>query len=842
MIVNKSTFLYLLIVVFSFVTAIAQDKQLIPLENVIKSLEKRLGIVFSYHDDNVKDIFIEVPDKNLTLTEVLAALRNRTGLKFKKLNERFITVYNSRSTKIQICGYIKDEETKNPVVGAVVYSNDNYVISNELGHFEISLDFKIDSVITIQHVGYVPKQTVQTKWTNECKDYYLIQEIVKLNEVVVNNYLTKGINKMVDGSIQLNIPFIVILPGLTEPDVLYTIQALPGILSIDETVSNINIRGGTNDQNLILWDGVRVYQSGHFFGLISAINPYFVEQTTLIKNGTSAYFGDGVSGTIDTRIDDRVIKNFQSSAGLNLINADVELKIPLTNKISVLVGARRSISDIIVTPTYKQYFNRAFRDTEITNPSNTIDSILKSNENFKFYDINLKFLYDISRRDKIRMSLFNFSNSIDYEESELVNNSVETKISGLNQTSLILNLSYNRLWNKKLKTSAFSYVSQYKLNALNFDILKAQRLIQENDVVDFGFKISSRYVLNSNFDIFSGYQFSVITITNIQNITNPYFEITLKNALTAHTLFFDGNLISNTKKINLRFGLRANYFEKFGRFLFEPRLAYNHKFLNVLSFEILAEAKSQTTTQIIDSQDDFLGLENRRWILSNEDDIPVIQSAQLSFGVHYQKNDLLVTLEGYYKRVNGIISSSQGFQNQHEFIRSTGSYNVYGMDVLINKRFSNANIWVSYSYAENTFFFKEFIPSTFPNNLDITHTLTLGTSYNIKHLELSTGINYRTGKPFTKPLNINSIVDNHIIYNSPNSSRIDPYLRLDLSVKYRFSLSNNVETLIGISVWNVLNKKNIVNVHYHINEADEIEQINQEALGIVPKLNIRVIF
>ena len=277
MIVNKSTFLYLLIVVFSFVTAIAQDKQLIPLENVIKSLEKRLGIVFSYHDDNVKDIFIEVPDKNLTLTEVLAALRNRTGLKFKKLNERFITVYNSRSTKIQICGYIKDEETKNPVVGAVVYSNDNYVISNELGHFEISLDFKIDSVITIQHVGYVPKQTVQTKWTNECKDYYLIQEIVKLNEVVVNNYLTKGINKMVDGSIQLNIPFIDILPGLTEPDVLYTIQALPGILSIDETVSNINIRGGTNDQNLILWDGVRVYQSGHFFGLISAINPYFVD-------------------------------------------------------------------------------------------------------------------------------------------------------------------------------------------------------------------------------------------------------------------------------------------------------------------------------------------------------------------------------------------------------------------------------------------------------------------------------------------------------------------------------------------------------------------------------------
>ena len=100
----------------------------------------------------------------------------------------------------------------------------------------------------------------------------------RLEEVVVTNYLTKGITKLNDGSTIVKPESFGILPGLIEPDILQTIQALPGVLSIDETVSNINIRGGTHDQNLFLWDGIKMYQSGHFFGLISAFNPYTTKQ------------------------------------------------------------------------------------------------------------------------------------------------------------------------------------------------------------------------------------------------------------------------------------------------------------------------------------------------------------------------------------------------------------------------------------------------------------------------------------------------------------------------------------------------------------------------------------
>ena len=102
-------------------------------------------------------------------------------------------------------------------------------------------------------------------------------------EVIISNYLTSGILKDNTGATIIKPKSFGILPGLIEPDVLQTIQALPGILSVDETISNINVRGGTNDQNLLLWDGIKMYQSGHFFGLISAFNPYFTEHRTRFK-------------------------------------------------------------------------------------------------------------------------------------------------------------------------------------------------------------------------------------------------------------------------------------------------------------------------------------------------------------------------------------------------------------------------------------------------------------------------------------------------------------------------------------------------------------------------------
>jgi len=841
---NKPLILCIAFFIIFYGSVIAQKpQQQESLQSVLHVLEKRLDVVFTYLDETIEGCFIKLPAENLNLSEILCVLNDKTGLEFKRLNQRYIAISKPQTVPIQICGLIRDKETNKAIEGAIIYSGNNYILSDDSGQFKFSKDLIEDSGLIVRHIGYesigIAKDNLKIGSDN---NLYLIPETTILQEVIVKNYIAKGINKNANGSVQLDVQNMEVLPGLTEPDILHTLQVLPGIQSINETVSEINIRGGTNDQNLILWDGVKVYQAGHFFGLISAFNSYLVSKATVTKNGTSAAKGDGVSGTIDLQLKDRLTKRVKVSTGLNLLNSDVIIEAPISKSSSIQLSARRSISNIIETPTYKQYFDRAFNYTEVTGHLNHKDKVVDSNQDFNFYDLNFKILYDISEKDKLEVGFLKIHNSINYEESEIIDNIIETKTSGLEQSSLVSNLNYSRLWNNRLKTSVSGYISYYNLDAVNFNISKAQRLNQKNEVKDVGLKLNSRYTLSPNAVILNGYQFSEIGIRNLEDISIPNYRKEVKNILRTHALYTEGNFSSNSHNINLRLGLRANYYQDFDRLILEPRLAFNLKFLDHFSFEILAETKSQNTAQITDFQTDFLGVEKRRWVLSDNKDIPIITSKQLSLGLHYQKNDLLMAIEAYSKRVEGIISSSQGFHNEFKFIRTVGAYDTYGIDLLINKRLKNLNLWLNYSLAENNYRFEKFTPSYFPSNLDVLHTLTLGGSYKIRNLELSAGYNYRSGKPYTTPVNENPIFQNKINYQKVNSDYLEPYVRLDVSMKYQFSITSKIHGLIGFSLWNALNKKNVINTYYILNETNELEQIEQEALRMTPNVNFRMNF
>jgi hypothetical protein len=253
--------------------------------------------------------------------------------------------------------------------------------------------------------------------------------------------------------------------------------------------------------------------------------------------------------------------------------------------------------------------------------------------------------------------------------------------------------------------------------------------------------------------------------------------------------------------------------------------------------------KNQTTAQVIDNQNDFLGVEKRRWVLSDNDSIPVIRSRQASFGIHYQRKSLLISLEGYYKQVEGIISSSQGFQNQFQFIRVSGNYDTYGLDFLVNQKFVNFSTWLSYSYARNNYEFVDFDPSEFPNNLDIRHAITLGTSYQTGHFQLSAGVNWHTGIPYTQPSPENPVINRRINYDSPNASRLEDYLRVDLSAKYWFPLSpGKTRATVGASVWNISNHQNVINIYHRINDRGKVEPVERYSLGITPNFMFRIDF
>jgi len=303
------------------------------------------------------------------------------------------------------------------------------------------------------------------------------------------------------------------------------------------------------------------------------------------------------------------------------------------------------------------------------------------------------------------------------------------------------------------------------------------------------------------------------------------------------------------EKLRLHGGLRLNYYDNpntFTEFVIEPRLNISYAFTREFKATLLGEFKSQATNQILDLEQNFLGVEKRRWVLSNGGSLPIVKSKQASFGFNYDEKNLYIGIEGFYKEVDGISTATQGFQNQNQFNGEIGKYDVKGIEFLINRKTDTYSIWGSYAYNFNTYSFADVMPPNFPNNLDIRHTATFAGTYTLNKLKIGVGLNYRTGKPFTEPQADNPI-DNtffpsRINYQEPNSSRLTEYLRADASVIYNFKINSAINASTGISVLNFTDRANILNRYYQINVANEVETVESFSLGITPNFTFRLKF
>jgi len=739
----------------------------LPLTTVLKTLETRFDIRFTFADKTVEGVTIDKPETLLSYNDAITYLRVNTNLNIKIINSRFVAIAPSRK---------------------------------------------------------------------------ITRPIEALKEVQLRTFLTTGITKTKTGEVVIDPEKFGILPGLIEADVLQTVKALPGVLSIDESVSNLNVRGGTHDQNLILWDGIKMYQSGHFFGLISAFNPNLISNVIVSKNGTSALYGDGVSSTIDMRLDNNVNNKNTYGLGVNLIQIDAFSKLKLQDNMELQLSARRSVTDIVNTPTYQQYFDRVFQDSDIDNPSANNQNVT-TNENFYFYDISAKLLHDLSVRDKLRLSFTTVFNTLDYVENSTNNISTSALNSGIKQRNLGAGLNYNRQWSTFLSSDLQINISDYKLKGINFNIEDNQRLQQDNNVLDTGITLQIKLDFSERLRWTNGYQFKKIGITNIENINNPEFNSRLESVVSTHATFSEFAFSSYNNRTHLKIGTRSNYFKPFNVLLLEPRVSFNHKFLKHFKAEFLGEFKSQVTSQVIDRENDFLGIEKRRWVLANNTTLPIIESKQASIGLHYNKNKLLLSAEAFIKKVEGITTRSQGFQNQYQNVNAIGSYETKGIDFLINKQFAQFSTWLSYSISDNNYNFPTINNARkFANNTDVTQALTFAGTYTVNNLKLALGFNWHSGRPTTVPNTEQPVFDNAINYNVANSINLKDYFRTDLSGNYNFNIAKKTKAELGLSIWNILNRSNTLNSYYVLNEDNSIFKIDNKSLGFTPNLSFRVVF
>jgi len=827
--------IFILIYLLSYFTIQGQENnQKLPITEVLGRISTLHRITFNYDSNFLKDIEVYPLLDKLSLDEKIANLEEQTNLVFNRFSDVVITI----SKPITICGYIKDPYLKEPLPGATINSTSAYAISDDNGYFELELSSQ-EALVTISHIGFKTiKRQVKLFNLEKCEVINMIEQEEEMSLVLIETYLIKGIDKTQDWTTSIDYNKFSLLPGLIESDVLQTVQALPSIISADETVSNINIRGGSNDQNLILWDGIKMYQTGHFFGLISSFNPQMTQTANIINNGSDVSLTDGVSGTIHMHTEKEVNSKFEGVFGVNFLNSELFSNIPIGEKSSLQVASRKSLDEFVRTPTYDVYFKRITQDTEA---QNNVSEVTNSNQEFTFYDASLRWLYNPTNKDFLRINFMLTNNDLSFNETANIDGSLRTRQSNVTQNSIAVGLNYRRQWNDRFFSTVNISNNDYRLQARNADILAEQLFLQKNDVSETNILFENEYIKNAwRFKL--GYNFTETEIINLNDIDLPRFVRRDEEVLREHGAFSQAWYTNATNDFSIRGGLRANYIPEFETLIIEPRLSIRKAVGNHFEIEALGEFKHQNTSQIVNFQNDFLGIEKRRWQLTDNNNTPILKSKQASFGILYKNKGWLIDAKAYYKNVNGITTQSQSFTTKYETSNEKGSYDAFGFEFLFRKKFKNINSWLSYSYLNNTYTFNTLEDIEFPSNFDITHSITLGSTYSNKSWNISAGVNYRTGKPTSIPLKGEEIEDNDVNFDRANNEKIYNYLRLDASTMYKFKINDTFRSEIGASVWNISNKENPINNYYSVNSENEPVKFSRFSLGLTTNLVFRIYF
>ena len=847
--IKKSVSIVLCICFFGLFSATAQNSNKTPLISIFSEIEEHFDVRFSYAIEDVSTILINNFQIQKDLKSTLKYMENQAPVEFTFIDERYITVSKKIIPLHTVWGILAEENSDYKISGATIETlrQNTAVISDFDGFFELK-NIPENDTLKIRHLGYRTQLiAVKDLIAKPCQTVYLASQAEKLQTIILNNIFTNGIYKTTDGSIHFQVESFGNLPGLTEPDVLQMVQTLPGVTSVDETISNISIRSGTTDENLILWDDIKLYQNGHLFGHISGFNPFLTEKVTVHKSGTHSRYGENVSGVIAMHSADSLPKSTEGGLQLNLINAGGFLKMPVNNKLSIELSARHALTDFFESPTYAQFSNKIFQDTEVTNIENNLSSgNVTAEESFSFYDVSLKSVYQASKKDRFQVNFLTIDNTLDFTKTFTSQNSEVSETSTLTQKNLAGGLSWHRKWNSLLQTNVLGYGSLYTISSSNLDIFSSQQLQQENEVLESGLKLDATLLFNTQHKLSLGYQFIETGIGNRSEVNTPLFRDYRKDVLRTHALFANHSYTTKNNKTTVNVGVRANYIAKFKLFLPEPRVHLHQKLGGGFAVEGSYEMKSQSVTQRVDFLNNFLGVEKRRWVLANDDNVPVLKSRQFTVAGLFQKNNWLFQIEGFYKHVDGITSANQGFQNQWQFSQTTGSYDTKGVEAIINKKTKNWSTWLSYTYANAEYTFNELSPQTFPHNFDMRHQATLAVSYSLGAFKFALGSNWHTGKPLTNPVNESSIeVENGqstIVYETPNQDRLDDYLRIDFSAEYNFKLSQAISGKVNAALLNVTNRRNILNSYYIIENKTEISRVNQVSLGMTPNVSLQLLF
>jgi len=770
----------------------------------------------------------------------------------------FLLSTNLIAQKVTISGFIQDEKSGERLIYANIFEKKNSqgTISNAYSFYSLTIP-KGSVEIFFSYVGYEAK-VVNFELTKDTVINVKLNPSILLEEVVITGSAGERQHEQTQMSVhEIPVSSIKSLPYfLGEKDVLKVIQLFPGVQSGNEGTSGIYVRGGGSDQNLILLDGVPVYNVDHLFGFFSIFNPDALQHISLIKGGFPARYGGRLSSVLDIRMKEGNNKEFHGEASIGLISSKLTFEGPIIKeKSSFIVSARRTYIDLLVAP-----FIRAYGDGV--------------SGGYYFYDFNTKFNYIISDKDRLFLSLYTGKDKFyaGFKESwHSDGNKYETQFrTGLDWGNITTALRWNHVFNSKTFVNTTATYSRYQFNVLGkfIDKQTVNNIVYEDifsynylsGINDIALKSDFEYHHSPNHKILFGVSdiyHTFIPGSNVlkqssSDLTDNIDTTFGNNRIYAHEISaYAEDEMSVGAKIKLNLGLHFSTFLVHGTYYYslQPRLSSRYLFHEKWSVKFALSNMSQYILLLTNSG---IGLPTDLWLPVTENIKPQ-NSWQYAAGVFYNLSPSIeVSFESFYKTMTNLIEYREGveFMSISETWEDkvvSGNGEAYGAEILIRKDKGKTTGWIGYTLSWSNRQFDDLnFGNPFPYKYDRRHDASIVISHLInENTDIGLTFVYGTGNALSLPIEKYPQASSleWYFYQPPieyyegrNLFRAPAYHRMDLGVNMHKERKRGKRTW-SISVYNLYNRKNPFMLYFSNDEYGNTKLMQFSLFPIIPSVS-----
>jgi hypothetical protein len=684
--------------------------------------------------------------------------------------------------------------------------------------------------MTISYTGYrkLTRSIVVKKDTSIF--FFLESKSEQLDEVVVSADRTLQSDQFETNRMSTNvlsgkeISSIPVLGG--EADLIKTIQLMPGVTKGLDGTTDLFVRGGAADQNLVMLDGAPVYNTGHLFGFLSVFNPDMLDKVESINGAFPSEYGGRLSSILDVTSKSSMPTRTRLKGNLGLLASRLMIEQPLVkDKLTVWVAGRRTYVDQVIKLTGEElpYF---------------------------FYDLNAKLTYKPNLRDRMEFTIYEGNDVLDFSRAPratLRNRNITNSFT-LGNSTQTFSWKRNAL---RVNTSLSLYrtVFQYTIQSTFTD----NSLFVNSSIEDIGGKwmIGSDSVARK-FSVKAGveavrHQVAPNRITTTGEIT----DILKSGATTPQTAletspFFqvDGSM---TPRFRFSTGARVSsaYVDKTFYWNVEPRLAVRYSIDSVTAVKASYSRMAQYLHRVSSSA---VAFPTDIWYPVTSRVKP--QTAdQIALGIQrtFPKQNIFVSIEGYYKWLHDLIGYKEGaslllntnFENQ--LVQGKGL--AYGLELLVKKETGKLTGWISYTWAKSERQFDAVNEGQwFLARYDRRHNLAVVMSYQLSsRWSVSSVFEFISGSRFT-PIVGQYVVpapslggfDLIPVFAPINSVKLADTHRLDVGVKYRTRLNRKLQGEWFVGIYNVYNRASPIGIIIRSNGDGSFRYEQPGLFGLLP--------